>query len=133
MGQRSEVHDHEELLRRVHWRQTDSEGRLTSAAFKDRELSVDRAALTDIEALAAAFPSHGIARLLAGLARSAGDVVADPLPDNQAHALVICKESSHAGLSRFARTLKRLAETTWEPAVFLPVRQRAEAEEKSTE
>jgi hypothetical protein len=94
----SQVEDSELLHRRVHPDQVKEDGQLSSAAFHDEQLSVDRARLRGIAETMAGFPRHGAVAVLTGLARSLEqEVVADPVaitdgPEliwNHAHALVI--------------------------------------------
>jgi hypothetical protein len=84
------VHDSEPLLRRIHPTQM-KEGRASSAAFKDREMSVERSDMlpAPLEALRD-HPRYGLARLLTKAARELEqEVVPDPVGLwNLAHALV---------------------------------------------
>lgn len=100
----AEISDDELLYRRVIGFHVVNNTRISSGAFKDRrgkpenEISVDIAGMTTPEACLARAPntSFRIGELVARDARELGfDVVLDPLPDNDAHAL-ICGENSPA-------------------------------------
>ena len=83
-----EIADSDELYRRIHPSQV-KDGRPTSAAFKDLELSVDLARLTTCQRSLRRYPLHGLASIITGHARSQQQVVFhDPLETNPAHALV---------------------------------------------
>lgn len=84
-----EIADTDALYRRIHPSQV-KDGRPSSAAFKDAELSVDLARLTTLERSLMGYPLHGLASITAGYARSQGQTVFhDPLlPANPAHTLV---------------------------------------------
>lgn len=83
------IADAEQLYRRVHPTQVKDDGKLSSAAFTDPELSVDRAMLTTTEQTLREHPKHGIAAFTAGLARELEqEVVPDASLFNRAHALV---------------------------------------------
>lgn len=102
-----EIADADELYRRIHPSQV-KDGMPTSAAFKDVELSVDLARLTTLERSLTGYPSHGLASITAGHARSLKQTVFhDPLEANPAHAIV----KGHKTLS-IARSLARSAK--WE-------------------
>ena len=105
-----EVADADDLYRRIHPSQV-KDGKLTSAAFKDLQLSVDLARLTTPQRSLSRHPSHGLASITALVARSLGqEVIHNPLNINPAHALVIGNKSLAT-----ARSLARSA--TW---VLLP-------------
>jgi hypothetical protein len=107
------VADADELYRRiVHYFVLD-DGRVSSAAFKDRRgkpdpsISVDIARLTTPEACLAHAPnaSFRLGGLLAAAPRALGfDVRHDPEPDNYSHALILGDNS--------AAKCRRLAEQT---------------------
>jgi len=83
-----DIEDGDHLYRRIHPLQV-KDGRPTSAAFKDPELSVDLARLTTLQQSLAAYPTYGLASITAGHARSLEqEVFHDPLESNPAHALV---------------------------------------------
>lgn len=83
-----EIADVDGLYRRIHPLQV-KDGRPSSAAFNNAELSVDLARLTTLERSLTGYPSHGLASITAGDARSLGQmVIHDPLETNPAHALV---------------------------------------------
>lgn len=82
------IHSSESLWRRVH-RDHFKKGRVTSAAFKDYEMSVDRANIQE-SMQATLLDGVGVAKLNCGDVNSLGQQVrAAPRPDNAAHALVI--------------------------------------------
>lgn len=83
-----EIADVDGLYRRIHPSQV-KDGRPSSAAFKDAEMSVDVARLTTPKQTLTGYPSHGLASITAGHARAEGqDVFHDPLELNPAHAIV---------------------------------------------
>jgi len=87
---RSPIADEEDLYRRVHPDQMKPNGTVTSAAFKDQEMSVDRAKKRTPEDSLARHPKYGLASFKAALARRLNQQV-EPDGDlaNPAHALVI--------------------------------------------
>lgn len=102
-----EIADVDALYRRIHPLQV-KDGTPTSAAFKDAELSVDLARLTTFERSLTGYPSHGLASVTAGYARSLEQTVLhDPLETNPAHTLVKGNKTP-----RIARSLARSAK--WE-------------------
>jgi hypothetical protein len=100
-----EIADPDLLWRRilpdVNWLvRVDGELRPSSAAFRYAEISVDRERLTSEACFRNGFDGCGIAEVEAGTARGFGyTVVADPEPDNDAHAL-ICTPKPTKSLSR---------------------------------
>lgn len=67
---------------------------MSSAAFKDSEASVDRGNYRSVEESLENYSNYGLARVLAGDARSLEqEVVADPELLNPAHALIRGKKS----------------------------------------
>jgi hypothetical protein len=111
-----QVGDTEILLRRVHPSQLTDSGGLTSAAFRDRELSVHREKLTSQIDLRRKYPEHKLAALVARDVRNLdAEVRADPEDNDVSHALILPPPDwSRNALDRFARTLKNLASTTWQ-------------------
>lgn len=92
-----EVGDDERLWRRIHRKQLVPDGsggtRISSGAFTDPEMSVDRADLVEADGRthkSVMLPtSVGVAEFTARLARSLSQrVLARPLPGNDAHAEV---------------------------------------------
>lgn len=84
-----EVHDDEILHRRIHPSFVRPDGSISSQAFRDPEMSVDRAWYTTIEDTLLAYEDYGLAALIAVDARELDqEVVADRLLLNPAHALV---------------------------------------------
>ncbi len=82
---------------------------ISSGVFSTgEELSVAIASKTSIEALLSEYPEHSVVEFEAAAARSAGcTVVRDPLPGDDAHALV-CGPKSHGRLNKTQQeTLKR--------------------------
>jgi hypothetical protein len=115
--------DPEALYRRIHPRQVDREGRISSAAFKHREegpcgtkvladISVDLGSRTTPEAtFRRAAECIGVAEVTAGEARGVegvAGVVADPLPENDAHALI--RKRRDIANKIWERACKRFAE-----------------------
>lgn len=83
------VSSDEMLWRRVHPDHMRHDGRISSAAFSGREMSVDLAGI-QMDMAVTLRQGAGVAELLAATAGGLGqDVLHDPLPDNRAHALVI--------------------------------------------
>jgi hypothetical protein len=113
----STVADDEVLWRRIHptWIVL-KEGKetLSSAAFKDEELSVHIASLTTRDAVLARYPRHRLSAFTAGQARREGFIVLrDPIPEDVSHALVLPREKPTRGdLARQARKLRDLARLT---------------------
>jgi hypothetical protein len=106
--------DEERLLRRIHPQQlvpdeNNGKFRVSSAAFRDRELSVviesalrvtDRSPADTV----ARHPSHSLVAIRAGLARQkAQRVFRGPDPDEPAHGLV-CGNKNSKCASEFARS-----------------------------
>lgn len=90
----SVVEDPEQLNRRVHPEQVKPDGTVSSAAFKDPEMSVDRAALRRVEETLKAHDGYGAVALIAADARALDQKVhADPTLLNPAHALVVGKKT----------------------------------------
>jgi hypothetical protein len=80
--------------------------RISSAAFKDGrgELSVAIAALTTYEKLLEGRPDDRIARFLAEIPRGlALNVMADPLPEDAAHA-IICPKATSSKADKLAKS-----------------------------
>lgn len=85
----SDIHDEEKLHRRVHPHFIKSDGSLSSGAFKDPEMSVDRAAYRPLNGTLEGCPEHGCASLETAFARSLEqEVLAVPELLNPAHAHV---------------------------------------------
>ncbi|MEM1203461.1 MAG: hypothetical protein AAGN66_09570 [Acidobacteriota bacterium] len=100
-----EVGNDEPLHRRIHPTFVQPDGRISSQAFKDPEMSVDRAQYTSIEQTVLGYETYGVAEFLTEEARELGqEVVADKELLNQAHALVRGNKSK-----RTARRLARLS------------------------
>jgi hypothetical protein len=108
MSDAEAVADSEVLLRRIHPTFNRPDGSVSSQAFKDLELSVDRLALlTSAEEALDVWKGYGLAALDAGDVRRLGlEVKADPLDDNPAHALILGNKTK-----AIARRLARMA--TW--------------------
>ena len=84
-----EIADVDDLYRRIHPLQVKEDGSLSSAAFKDAEMSVDVARLTTPQQSLSGYVSHGLVSITAGHARSLRqEVFHAPLETNPAHALV---------------------------------------------
>jgi hypothetical protein len=84
---------------------------LSSAAFKDEEMSVHIASLTTRNTILGRYPMHRLAAFTAGQARSEGFVVLrNPSPEDPSHALVLPIETlTRSALARQARKLRDLA------------------------
>ena len=112
------INDDEILHRRVHYKQVKPGGavssaafkgewhfQISSAAFKDPDLSVDRACLRSAPETQMNSEIHGVAQICAGFPRGLGlQVNHDPQPENLAHALILGKKTD-----TIARTLAREA------------------------
>lgn len=86
------IADDVDLLRRIHRHQVIDGGRISSCAFEGRELSCYDGTKIEGESVAAkgANPPYAVARLVARDARSEEQSVdPDPLPDDDAHVLVV--------------------------------------------
>ena len=89
MTQRIPLDDGEVLWRRVHRTHLREDGSVSTAAFRDIELSVDRAEIQRDKSITLA-AGAGIAQFDAGLARVFNqEPVAEPNSGNAAHALVL--------------------------------------------
>ena len=109
-----EVRDQEILHRRVHPTFFRPDGSISSQAFRDDEMSVDRAAFRRVEETLAGYGGYGIAALGTTTARNLGQrVLADPLPLNPAHALVRGRKTKSISrrLARSASWVVELAPT----------------------
>lgn len=84
-----EVADEEPLNRRIHPTFIRPDGSVSSQAFRDRELSVDRGQYWDATRSLQGYDGYGLASIVAAFARSCQqEVVADGNLFNPAHALV---------------------------------------------
>lgn len=102
-----EIDDGETLHRRIHPTHVKPDGSVSSQAFRDPEMSVDRAAYRRTADTLHGYSGYGISALLAALARQHGQIVrADPQLLNPAHALVEGSKSKSV-----ARAFARAA--TW--------------------
>lgn len=109
----TEVTDNEVLHRRVHPTHVKPDGSVSSAAFTDDELSVDRASLRTPEVTLEGRRNYGIVSLVVGEVRSLKqEVRADPTLLNPAHALVLGHKpkSLQRQLARSARWVVRVAD-----------------------
>lgn len=98
------IADSELLHRRIHPMQVKPDGTISSGAFRDSEMSVDRAQYCTSEQTLHGYESHGISAFLASYARQQGqEVVAAPELLNLAHALVNGKKSKSLAKA-FAKT-----------------------------
>jgi len=102
----TDIADTEPLHRRIHPNFVKPDGSISSQAFRDPELSVDRGRYWNIEKTLHGYQGHGIAALITAFARQHGqEVVAAPELLNPAHALV--KGHKTKALAReFARSAK---------------------------
>ena len=83
------LNDDELLWRRIHRDHVKSDGRVSSAAFSGSEMSVDVERIQSDMSITLE-DGAGVAEVETVVARGLSqDVVADPLPENPAHALVI--------------------------------------------
>lgn len=89
MNHQGTVADDEVLHRRIHSSFRRPDGRMSSQAFRDPELSADRAILRSVQETMNGFEGFGLASLTAQDARMNGqDVVPEPDIFNPAHAIV---------------------------------------------
>ncbi len=101
----NEVGNDEPLHRRIHPTFVQPDGRISSQAFKDPEMSVDRAQYTSIEQTVLGHETYGVAEFLTEEARKLEqEVVSAKELLNPAHALVKGKKSK-----KIARRLARLS------------------------
>lgn len=99
------VADDEALHRRVRPEFVKPDGSVSSQAFTDHNLSVDRAAYCDVASTLRGFQSTGVVSIVAALARELNqEVLAEPSLLNPAHALVKGKKTKS-----IARALARSA------------------------
>jgi hypothetical protein len=85
------------------------DGTISSQAFRNEEMSVDRGMYRDVTETLLGFPSQGVARLIASEVRAFNqEVIADKEMFNEAHALVNGKKSK-----TIARALARIASGAW--------------------
>ena len=113
------------LLRRIPktWVRLDSNGnlRITSAAFKDRELSILIASVMSASGrqprdAISGYLGYGLVSITAADARSLNQLVArDPTPDEAAHEVVVGPK--HTNKRRVARKLRDLAQWIVKPQV----------------
>ena len=93
LSNRQPLEGGESLWRRIHRTHIVRDGQVSSAAFSDPELSVDIARIQREMSITLA-DEAGVAAFQASAAHSLGqETVADPLPENAAHALVIGPKS----------------------------------------
>jgi hypothetical protein len=103
-----DIADTEALNRRIHPDFVRPDGSVSSQAFTDTELSVDRAAYWDVSETLRGYHGYGAASIIASFARGLQqEVMADKLLLNPAHALVKGRKSKS-----IARALARSA--IWE-------------------
>lgn len=89
MSNREPLEGSESLWRRIHRTHIVHNGQVSSIAFSDPELSVDIARIQQDMSITLAGEA-GVADLRASAAQALDQqTIADPLPDNAAHALVI--------------------------------------------
>jgi hypothetical protein len=106
-----DIADTEALNRRIHPDFVRPDGSVSSQAFTDTELSVDRAMYWDVSETLRGYDGYGVASIITSFARGLRqEVVADKLLLNPAHALVKGKKSKS-----IARALARSA--IWEVAL----------------
>lgn len=114
----SKVADNEVLHRRIHPSQIRPDGSVSSAAFTDIELSVDRSALRTADETLNGYTGYGLAGFAAGFAREVGqEVRPDPSLLNRAHALVIGKKTkgTQRQLAKSARWVVKVQTSTAGP------------------
>lgn len=92
------IADEEMLARRIHPNHIKPDGTISSAAFTDDELSVDRSAYRSTEDSLRDHPDKGLAHFQAGRVRSEPllrylELKSDPDFTNPAHALVLGKKT----------------------------------------
>jgi hypothetical protein len=100
-----EIADDETLHRRIHPHFVRPDGRPSSQAFTDAEMSVDRAAYWEVTQTLHGYQGYGVASIVTSFARGLQqEVVADKELLNSAHALVKGKKTKGT-----ARALARSA------------------------
>ncbi len=112
------ITDAEKLWRRIvpDWFK---QSKLTSAAFIDRrsgEVSINRAAMTTVEAVMAPYPTQGLVEFEANKARTVGfKLKVDPQPEDASHAVVLSDHMTNGERKKAARKLTK--ECSWIRAV----------------
>lgn len=104
------IEDADRLYRRIHPVHVKPDGTLSSAAFTDPNMSVDRANLSTPEQTLREYPKFGLAAFTAEFARNLEqEVVSNRLLLNPAHALVNGKKTDRIKrqFAREAEFLKR--------------------------
>lgn len=92
-----EVDDSEMLHRRIHPTFVRPDGSVSSQAFRDERMSVDRASFRTVQESLHCWATHGLVALLAAFARNLEqEVLADKELLNPAHALVIGRKNKTA-------------------------------------
>ncbi len=95
MDERKDISDEDDLYRRIppEW-YVEKEERISSAAFRHLETSVDWARYTTPEKTVAGFPNNHVAALQAKIPREKKQEVKHvPDPDNYSHSLIIGKKT----------------------------------------
>lgn len=126
------------LVRYIHWRQTAEDGSLTSAAFRDENLSVDRLRLLPPGPLTKAYQHPRIGAVQFRAADCSADrVEATVVPDpdltqgDLAHA-VVSVDGGRKQRDRLASHLKQLVAPQWDAADARLRRRVAEATERAS-
>jgi len=90
----SEVLDSELLHRRVHPIQCKDNGVVSSAAFRDPRLSVDRAGMRSVDESLSGHPTYGLVSIETRIARGHKlEVIYQPELFNRAHTLILGKKT----------------------------------------
>jgi len=101
-----EILDDDELYRRIHPTFRKPDGNISSAAFRQTDLSVDFAKLTTVAQTLDGYSSFGLASITVRVPRQLElEVLHDPLPGNYAHGIIKgnITESKAKKMARSAR------------------------------
>jgi len=106
-----QISDGDELRRHLHPAWLLDDGQISSAAFKDTEMSVDLCRLRSLQESCRARPTWGMAELSVSAVRGLNlDVVYKPVEDNPSHCEVPGKKT-HA----ISKKLRDAARITYKP------------------
>lgn len=82
------------FYRYIHPKLADQDGWPNSGAFDGDELSVDLAALTNLDRMQERRPGHGVVALTKAVCDELGlEIRPDPLPDNPPHCLILGRKT----------------------------------------
>lgn len=95
MHDRKTISDDDDLYRRIPpWHYVEKEDRISSAAFKDEETSVNWSEYATPAETVSGFPGFRVGALKAKIPRSEKQkVIHDPKPTNYSHSLIVGKKT----------------------------------------